>query len=237
MNKEFRCPYCKREYIQKQGCYDKHKIVCEIINTDKDNKTLGLNQMSLLVIELVKSNNKLQKEVVELKKWIQTKKQKFNVSEWLNNNYVPSINFNKFLKEIEIGREELEIIFKSNNIQGITEILQNIIETRNSDLFKSFDQKENTIYVFKEKWEILSTRDFDELFSLLWKKILHEFKIWQDENESILYTEKFSIIYINNVKKIMGGKESFEKQKSLIHRNLYKFLKQNIESIVEYEFS
>ena len=236
MNKEFKCPYCKREY-SKQGCYEKHKIVCEIINTDKDNKTLGLNQLSLIVIDLVKSNNKLQKEVVELKKWIQTKKQKFNVLEWLNNNYIPSINFNKLLKEIEIGREELEIIFKSNNIQGITEILQNIIKTKDYNLFKSFDQKENTIYVFKEKWEILSSREFDELFSLLWKKILHEFKKWQDENDSILYTEKFSVIYINNVKKIMGGKESFEKQKSIIHRNLYKFLKQNIQNVVEYEFS
>ena len=63
------------------------------------------------------------------------------------------------------------------------------------------------------------------------------FKLWQDENEYRLYTDDFSVIYINNVKKIMGGNETLDKQKKLVHKNLYKYLKVNLQNVIQYEFS
>ena len=237
MNKPFKCKFCGMEY-NSEACYNKHKVLCEILNTDKDCKNLGIYNLSLIVIELVKSNHKLQRDIVDLKRWVQIKKQKFVVLDWLNENCPSTNNFNTFIKTINITRNDLEIIFNSNYITGITEILQNLLKKgENNSLFKSFDQKDNTIYIYKEKWEILTSEDFENIFSILTKQIMTEFKKWQDENESILYTEKFSVIYIKNVKKIVGGTDSLEKQKNIIHRNLYKYLKQNLQNIIEYEFS
>ena len=138
--------------------------------------------------------------------------------------------------------EDLDTIFKSNFINGIDDLLQkNIQRLRENDIdipLKSFDQKDNTIYVFKdEKWQILSKEDLNELFSLISKELMSLFKLWQDENEYRLYTDDFSVIYINNVKKIMGGNETLDKQKKLVHRNLYKYLKVNLQNVIQYEFS
>ena len=241
----FNCTFCSKVYTKEQS-YNKHKLICEILsnggenNFDQNYKNLGIQNLSLLVIELVKSNDKLQKDILELKNWVQIKKEKLRVIDWLNENYIINQNFNEFLSRIEITPSDLKIIFNSNFIIGASEILQYIIsqnKIREFDIpLKSFDQKDNLIYVFKEKWEILSQEDFEKIFDCISKGILIEFKKWQEENNYRLYSEDFSSVYIENLKKIMGGGETFEKQKKIIHKNLYKYLKINLQKIIKYEF-
>lgn len=238
----FKCNICNKKYCREKS-YQRHKLFCEILNDDKGHqKNLGIYNLALIVEELVKSNDKLQKDVSELKTWVQTKKQKFIIIDWLNESYKINQTFNQFNSNITILHEDLDTIFKSNFINGIDDLLQkNIQRLRENDIdipLKSFDQKDNTIYVFKdEKWQILSKEDLNELFSLISKELMSLFKLWQDENEYRLYTDDFSVIYINNVKKIMGGNETLDKQKKLVHRNLYKYLKVNLQNVIQYEFS
>ena len=241
----FNCTFCNKVYTKEQP-YNKHKLICEILrksgenNFDQNYKNLGIQNLSLLVIELVKSNDKLQKDILELKNWVQIKKEKVRVIDWLNENYILNQNFSEFLSHIEISSSDLKIIFNSNFINGASEILQNIINQHKTSGFdlplKSFDQKDNLIYVFKEKWEILSQEDFEKIFDFISKGILREFKKWQEENNYQLYAEDFSSVYIDNLKKIMGGGDSLDKQKKIIHKNLYKYLKINLQKIIKYEF-
>jgi len=35
----------------------------------------------------------------------------------------------------------------------------------------------------------------------------------------------------------MGGKHTVDQQNSIIHKNLYKYLKMNLKNIIQYEFS
>ena len=182
-----------------------------------------------IVMELVKSNQKLRKDVEELKRWVHAKKKKVIIVDWLNENYKPHENYKEFMSKLCITRTHLEIVFKSNIIDGIQEILQdyiNIAERDESIPLKSFDQKDNEIYVYNEesKWELLSQTNFNTMISALMKSILAEFKNWQDENEKQLYTDDFSVIYIQNVKKVMGGNIPIDKQRNKIHKNLYKYL-------------
>ena len=231
----FKCEYCGKTYRSDAG-YEKHKLICDLINLDRE-ETFSIHRLSKIVIELVKSNNKLEREVSILKKQSQVKKQRIIILDILNNAPLPETKYEIFLDSICLTREDLEIIFSNNYIAGFSLILHSLIKKNNYlSIFKSFEQKDNTIYIFKEQWEILTVEDFDKLFSLISKKILVEFHIWQDENSDILYTEKFSSQYIANVKKIVG-KDSLEKQRGMVHRNLYKFLQQNIQHIVEYEFT
>ena len=59
----------------------------------------------------------------------------------------------------------------------------------------------------------------------------------QDKNEHKLYTDDFSVIYIQNTKKVIGGDIPLEKLRAQIYRNLYKYLKLNLQNTIEYEFS
>jgi hypothetical protein len=244
-----KCVNCNKTY-SRQSAYDKHKIFCN----ESDPNTIKLDNIDTLtlheiVIELVKSNNKLRKDVEELKRWVHTKKRKIIILDWLNENYVnnkkPLQNYKDFMSKCVITRESLEIIFKTNIIDGIQEILntyiQNIDQDQDQDQVLpliSFDQKDNAIYVFNEKnkWQLLSTTDFANIFSQLLKSIMEEYYKWKTENEANLYDEEFSDIYLQNTKKILGGDMSIDKQREKVHRNLYKYLKKNLQNTTEYEF-
>ena len=262
MNKipALKCKNCDKEY-HRQSAFDKHKLLC--IGGDPQTPLTTLNsggilgvcgssthseardgsplQLRSIIIELVKSNNKLRKDVEELKRWVQTKKRKVIIVDWLNENYKPPENYKEFISKLCIAREHLEIIFKSNIIDGIQEILQDFMNNPDNPdncPFKSFDQKDNIIYVYNEesKWVLLSSTEFNNIISVIIKNILAELKIWQDENAQKLYTEDFSVIYVQNVKKVIGGDIPIDKQRNKIHRNLYKYLKMNLQNTIEYEF-
>jgi len=218
--------------------------MCKIIKSNNPEPYReSLHNIAIIVSELVKSNSKLEKDVSKLKNYIQSKQRKFVITNWLNKNYMsedhlPTYNFNQFISNIIITRQHLENIFDSTFIDGMGKILESIISLNNNTLpLKAFDQKNNTVYVFKDNWGVLSPEDFDKFFSILTKKILAEFKHWQDENEHKLYTEEFSIIYVTNIQKVLGNKLTLEKQKSIIHKNLYKLLKTDLQNLIEYEFT
>jgi len=233
MNIELKCKNCDKKYLR-ESALDKHKILCIKDNIDN----ISLRE---IVLELVKQNNKLNKDIDELKKWVKTKKKKIVIVDWLNENCKPDITFKTFIETINIGRNELDIIFESNIITGIETIIKNSIERLNRENrlipLKSFNQKDNMIYIFNgETWELLVNTEFDCIISKLYKMILTEFTNWQTINETKIYSDDFSDIYLKNVKKILGGNNSIEQQKSKIHRNLYKILKMDLQNIIEYEF-
>jgi len=242
---KYECKVCNKKYF-KEKCFDKHNLFCKIINdSDNDNennKNLGIHNLGLIVIELVRSNEKFKKDIKELRNWVKIRKQKFIVIDWLNENVRIDQTFDIFLKKINISELDLEIIFKFDLIEGINKILLSIFQKHKENEtklpFKSFDQKDNVIYVFKHgKWEIFTDDDMSLLFTLISKQLMNQFKIWQNKNEYRLYNDEFSSTYINNVKKIIGGSQSVNKQKKMIHKYIYNYLKINLQNIIEYEFS
>jgi hypothetical protein len=236
---KLKCGICGKEYMN-DNLYDKHKLICSISHDQHNEDKIGLKNLSKIVCYLVKANMKLEEEVSELKKWVQTKKKKFAVIEWLNENYVPKINFETWVDTIKITRDHLTYVFKNNYNDGVMNILKEYLPLIEDNItpLKSFDQKDNTIFVYKgTKWDVFANVDFEKLVSGISKKLLNELKEWHDENEENLYADDFSVIWIQNVKKIMGGNQSLEQQNNTIHRNLYKYLKMNLKNIIQYEFS
>jgi hypothetical protein len=158
----------------------------------------------------------------------------------LNENYVPSQDIDKWKNSVTVTRLHLNYLFKNNYTDGVLNIIKDYLPLTHENYLplKSFDQKENTIFIYqKGKWIILEHSEFEKIVQGISKKIITEFKNWQDENEDKLYNDDFSVIYIENVRKIMGGKHSVEQQNNIIHRNLYKYLKMNLKNIIQYEFS
>ena len=83
----------------------------------------------------------------------------------------------------------------------------------------------------------MSLEVFENLILHISKKLINEFKKWQDENEDKKYNEQFTNVYVENVKKVMGGNFSSERLHSQIKGKLYRYLKANLKSIVQYEFT
>lgn len=258
------CANCDKKYKSQIGL-NKHKLLC----CDKDgnpfpiveNKppheahhhgSFSMNEVidickepSMLmqsVAELIKSNNKLRMEVEELKRCNrQSQNKKIVVIEWLNKNYKPPLNYIKFMGNLVIGRPQLEIIFNSNFILGIEEILQEYLGefVEKNIPFKSFTQKKDIIYAYNEenKWERIAPETFNGLLLTLGKNLLTEFAKWQAENEDKLYNDDFSTIYLENLKKVLGGNNDIEKSQRQIYKNFYQYLKKDFQSIVQFDFA
>lgn len=232
------CPNCNKQYTR-QACYDKHKLLCcNNISLDISGVTIETCKKPSLLIqtveELIKSNNILKTEIAELKRKAQTQKKKIPIIDILNKTYTQTEECVDYL-DVKVCRTDLEVIFLHDLITGIQEIIQNqITSVEDTECpIQAFDQKENKIYGYTKKlgWQLITKEIFSKIISKIIKSIMNEFKVWQDEHTDELYTEDFSLIYVKNVKKVMGGNTSHDKMCTKIYNNIYKFIKKPLNSV------
>ena len=179
----------------------------------------------------------LEKKIEELTKWLNIKKRELPVKEWLNENYSDTIDFNTWLISIKINRAHLELIFKNDFIIGNGQILKMLLSLENGKTnipIKSFDQKENILYVFtNDSWDIMSQESFKTMMNSIDNKIREEFLKWQTENKDKMYKDDFSNIYTSNVKKLLGGSQTTDQLYNKIKKDLYNYLKINLKDMMQ----
>lgn len=257
----YNCKYCNRNYKLKPN-YDKHYLLCDTLNKTRISKPIicknikennadyvpSLRDMFTIILELTAKNSQLEQRVEELSKWAESKKKKLNVIDWLNEKYTKNIKYTEWLGGINITRNHLEAVFKTDMVTGCYEILQNLLTLDNTNIngtddetmpIKAFTQKDNILFIYNDenKWEILSQPMFANLMNTLSKNILTEFLKWQTENKSKMRQDEFSYTYARNVQKIMGGNLTQEQIHMRVKKELYNYLKMNLRNVVEYEFS
>jgi len=232
MKNKLICNNCYKVY-QRDSAFEKHKLSC--IRSKEDIENVNLKD---LILELIKKNEKLENDIKELQRWVNTKKKKIIIIDWLNENIKPDFTFSVFIENIIIQVYDLNIIFETNIIDGIVQIINNYLQTCKVCPIKSFQQKDNTLYIFTDSgWKLLNNNDYIVFISNIYKNIMTAFKSWQDKNISHIYTGEFSEKYLKYIKKVLGGDIPIEQQRAKIHRNLYKSIKLDINNIIEYEFT
>lgn len=246
----FVCNYCNKNFKKTEN-YKKHILFCQLLHKSKKEKeneeeefekTPSINEIFNIVKELTIKYDKLQRDNDNLKQIINTRKKKINVIDWLNYNCKPDETFINWVSKIELRENQLEYIFDSGNIEGMLLILEDICCSNNNIPLKCFTQKENTFYIYeknndKKEWKIILNEELTLFFGSLNKKILYLFKIWQEKNTEKLENDDFAIEYIQKVRKILGKGESTEVENIKLKNKLYKVLKINIKTIIEYDFS
>jgi len=239
-NSVYKCICCNREY-QRKLFYDKHILLCHLTMTKslaelkKDHQEQADTPTVRVLYEIILEMNakiiKLEERLEERTKWIETKKRKINIVDWLNEKYNPyPASYMSWLNNIKINRHHLEMIFEMDFVLGISFILQNLLPFVDGETMlpmKCFNQKDNIIFIFhEEKWQIMSVELFDKLMMYLSKKLISEFLLWQKDNiDKIENDDNFAIIHNNNLKKVMGGSVNIELLGLRVKKELYKYLK------------
>ena len=247
---EYECGYCNRQYKRKMN-YDKHMLLCNIIrktpserlNEQEQDNLPTMRELYTVIQTLLERQEKFEKQIEKMSSWISNNKKKINVLDWLNTNHADCIDFNKWLTELIINEDDMELVFKYGFIEGMKYIINRIcldeIGNGSGTLLpiKAFDQKEGTIFIYVNKnWEIIQSSVFELFFNTITKGLTKQLKIWQDTNKHRLYQNGFTETYIENVKKITGGDLSREQQYNKVKQYLYNHLKINIKQIVQHEF-
>jgi len=241
----YKCSCCKREY-QRKLFYDKHILLCHLMMTKSvaemkkdDEEQAGTPTVRVLyeiILEMNAKMVKMEARLDEYAKWVETRKRKLNIVEWLNNKYngYPT-SYTSWFNSIKISRVHLEMMFEMDYVPGVVAILEMLLpaEHRETLPIKCFDQKDNIIFIFHEdKWQIMSVELFDTLIMSLSKKLISEFIVWQNEHSDQLESDDFAATYAKNLKRVMGGNTGIELLGLRVKKELFKYLKVNLNNAV-----
>jgi len=220
-----------------------------VVTMDSLKKDLTIHNLFAMVIMLYNKYEKLESEYTELKKYVTITKNKINILDYLNENFkhdfmnmdADGTNITKFIDELVIGEDQLQKIFKYDYVDGIFNIICDYIDKLNVKgllvPIKCFNTKENVLYIFDgELWLIMDDNYLRKFIKSFDKKILTKFVEWKKIAEKTIDPEIFGEIYIQNMKKVIGGNYEKKNPASMIKIRLYKHLKVDLKSIVSYDF-
>lgn len=241
------CKSCQKEYRNKES-FLRHENFCILLHSSRREKEKELEQLDSIpslsclfniTKELLVKYDKLQKDHDNLKQLVYKRQKKINVIQWLNNNINNIEDFDIWYKNLTFNIDHLEYIFKLGNIDGLIEILNNIIIDKNNIPIKCFGEKENTFYIFNKNnnWKIITNEQLIQFIKNLNRKITNLFGSWQENNKHKLQDEKFAEEYILKMQKVIGKDIPFEIEANKIKNKIYKLLKTNIKTLIEYDFT
>ena len=194
----------------------------ELINENKEFKNEN-KEIKNMILELVKSNNELQKQMIEVCQKIQpgnnntinsnNNNKTFNLQVFLNEECKDAMNMSEFINSIELKISDLENIGKLGYVEGMSNII--IKQLNNTDMYKRpvhcSDAKRETLYVKEEnKWE-KETQETKQMLSAVRgvnKKNYQILTKWKDTHPKCMDSEsKQSDEYMKVVSKVMDGDE------------------------------
>jgi len=152
------CELCNKQYNSKSGLWN-HKKKCSQ-KEDKLENTPATLDINTLVMDLLKQNQELQKQLIELSKEktmtncnnTNNNNTHFNLQFFLNETCKDAISADQFVKDIQISFGDLENIGNQGYVQGFTDII--LKQLRTMDITKRpihcTDVKRETIYIKDE---------------------------------------------------------------------------------------
>ena len=191
----------------------------ELINDNKDFKNM--------IMELVKSHNDLQKQMVEVCQKIQpsntiinntntntnSHNKTFNLQFFLNEECKDALNMSEFINSIQLKLSDLENIGKNGYIEGMSNII--IKHLNDTDMYKRpvhcSDAKRETLYIKEEnKWE-KDTQETKQMLTAVRgvnKKNYQLLTTWKETHPKCMDSKSNqSDEYMKIMSKVMDGDE------------------------------
>ena len=163
---EYKCK-CGKIYSFRQGL-SVHRKKCKIDLENDISETLvkpDFNILTSMMLELMKSNNDLQKQLVDICKTnsttisnsnINSNNKTFNLQFFLNEQCKDAMNISDFANSFDLQLSDLESVGELGYVEGITKIF--VDKLNSMDIYKRpihcSDAKRETLYVKDDnKWE------------------------------------------------------------------------------------
>lgn len=236
----YNCEYCNKKYKRKYH-FDRHVLVCRVISISTGDleikcqesaDTFTPEQTSKLILELYK---RVTDAETRLRQITVAERKKINIIDWLNTKEdIPEIDFYEWLGRIVIEKSGLELIFSNDYIEGVLLILEPHLSEENIPI-KAFDKKSNQLYIYTDKWILVSANEFNKILGILSKKIMTRGLHWNNENINN-NTEEFTTNMPILIKKLNGGNFKKERISSALRKGIYNKIKVEIHNVIECQF-
>jgi transcription elongation factor Elf1 len=245
------CVYCGKEYKSKTNL-DKHYVLCEITHRKDKKRTEreeiedelpSRKQMYKIILDLTVKYNELQEKVDIMSKYVDVKKKKINIIEWLNTSMAPEEIFDKsFAQRIGIIEADVEcIINKGNTFYDALQLLfdRTIYISSLQPMF-ALSQKANCIYIRTESgWEELSREKLIYFLNIVHFNFVKSLSAWNKKNmetKSTTENELLADVYSHATIKLMGVDFKKESILNKIKTSIYENIKKDMKSLIQHEF-
>ena len=248
------CEYCGKTYTRKTS-HIKHTILCEVFHKSKREKICEKEESSdiptteklyEIIQELALKYKIMETKMENMQKWVDKKKKKLNVLQWLNTNVKPQQTYTEWIQSIIATEEHVEILIEQNITQTVDALFNKNLQTlsKNDTSYQPihcFIQKVNIFYIYDDNTSEWRQMNSDELVSLSKKihsKILQAICEWYKKNiDNINQSDKMTILYNQTLVKLMSVNFTPDSvYLSKLKMSLHSSLKTDLTNIVEYEF-
>jgi hypothetical protein len=241
----FNCPLCKKEYKSNVGLW-KHKKTCNnnnvnnitnISNNKEEKIDLLINEhidFKNILIELVKSNTELQKQMLEVCKnnntTINSHNKTFNMQVFLNEKCKDAMNIMEFVDSMNLQLSDLEELGELGYVEGISR--QMIRKLSELDVYKRpihcSDLKRETIYIRDNGvWE-KENITYDKLrkaIKYVTAKNGYLLEPWRDAHPQCMNTQHpLNDVYVQIMSQAMGGRGEFADSENKIIKKVSKVI-------------
>jgi hypothetical protein len=244
------CNMCNKEYTaksslwyHKQKCQKSNSLVIienQPTNESQDKFPIDMQNPSSVIIELLKQNQELQKQLIEISKEPKitnitnnNTNNHFNMNVFLNEDCKNALNIMDFVNSLNLTVTDLEETGKLGFVNGISRIFINALKNTEITMrpIHCTDIKRETVYVKdQDKWEKenVEKEKIKKAIDHISRKNLQMLPKWQAENPDFRYintpeNEKFMKISLSSL-----GAENEEDQAKLDKKILRNVLKEVI---------
>ena len=250
INNKYCCRVCNKQYTNKSSLV-KHKLLCDFKAKTEREKTIDFeevgdmpNQVQLVKIvqELALKVIKLEQKIEEMQKYVDKKKKKINVIEWLNTNVTPETNFENLNSKIIINEDDIKCLFEHTFIDVLNQIFSRTIYNNSNKEYPifAFIQKTNIFYIYENdevKWIELNGEKMWRFLDRIYMKISRAFSEWKKNNKyKMEEDENFQLSCDKTSVKLYSVDIKNETTLNKIKSNIYSRIKTDIKACLEYEF-
>jgi hypothetical protein len=243
----YSCSVCNKKYSRKHSL-DKHKILCEfnyqsirernIVNEEIEDIPSFL-ELVKIVQELHIKNSKMEEKITNMQKWVDKKKQKIDILNWLDVNVTPTLSFNDWVCSNIIRESDYIYLLENTIYQTVQQILiYNLTLSNTVYPIMCFSEKVGNFYIYDNNvWRHYDNDDFFKLLRKIRNELIDIITAWQLTNENELSSnDRLSNQFNKSIIKLMDisitENNNFGKFKS----GLYNYLKKDMKCIIEYEY-
>ena len=240
MNTQLQCPHCARRY-SRETAFKKHVACCVILSSTKKERaqfeqdleeTPPLTEVYKLVQRLVQNEARLHKRIEKLEACLnRSVKRRQDILGWLNDGVRPAHTFGEWVKSVQLTQDDLQPVFANDYVEGIGQAIRRVTEGLVDAPFRCFAHQANTFYIYEKNdaadicWGKTDNAAMTKFIDAMTQKVVEQFKQWQDAQGDNIYTDRGSLIYHKNVRRVMGGTLPREVSHSRLRGKMYNMWK------------
>ena len=236
---EFNCANCQKKYNTNSGLW-KHEKKCKKVPLITETSLEETNPLTHIVIELMKSNAELQKQMFELCSKIQpiannshnnnSHNKTFNLNFFLNEQCKDAMNIMDFVDTFKLDFADLDSVGKLGYVEGISNII--IQKLNEMDIYKrpihcSDLKREITHVKDRGVWE-KDNGNHDKLrlaIRHITQKNIRLLNPWIEAHPQAQASAHYlNDLYMNYIKQSMGGKGDLDDNESKIIKKIAKVI-------------